>query len=466
MDWTATGVIVSAAIGVLGLVIAYKALKKQEPEKNNSVESSQINNETASNIRDQIATGNVVNIHKIEQIFRGFSLEEVDKLLEHKEKINEEKLKHLSEKETKKRKVIEKELVEVKKQRSELEVTVENKNEEIFELNSKLQALQGKIAPEKLNDAIDALDKGDTKVAELLLIEVLETKTNDSELLSTAAHLLGWIAYNDIDYEKALHYFLEAIKLQPEKSSSHNNIGNILGIIGRYKDAEYHLNKSIDIDQELYGENNREIIKPLIGLSNAYRNQNLFDKSEETLIRAYKIAKREFGDEHPTIGLIYSDLAVLATYQKKYDKAEKYNKKSLMIREKVFGREHHNVANNLNTMASLYALQGRNNDVIPLHRRVLRIREKDLGSNHYLVANSLNNLAVAYISIREYREADKNYKRAIKIIENVCGDESPELIVMLKNYATNLKRLNRHAMAKEIFARAEDIEKKTGINKS
>jgi len=66
------------------------------------------------------------------------------------------------------------------------------------------------------------------------------------------------------------------------------------------------------------------------------------------------------------------------------------------VYEKALSAEHPSVGTMLNNLALLYQDQDQYAQAEPLYSRSLAIREKTLGADHFLVGESLGNLASLY----------------------------------------------------------------------
>ncbi len=94
-----------------------------------------------------------------------------------------------------------------------------------------------------------------------------------------------------------------------------------------------------------------------------------------------------------------------------------------------------------------------------LYLAALKEAEK-FGNQDLRLALSLNNLARLYKTQGNYAQAEPLLRRALAIREKVLGSEHPDVASVLENYAVLLHRLNRHAKADKMEARAQAIRAK------
>ena len=90
--------------------------------------------------------------------------------------------------------------------------------------------------------------------------------------------------------------------------------------------------------------------------------------------QALKVAKENFGPDHPDVATSLNNLALLYDTQGNYAKAEPLYKRSLAISEKALGPDHPAVATSLENLAYLYRAQKRNKEALELDKRAKQIR--------------------------------------------------------------------------------------------
>jgi tetratricopeptide (TPR) repeat protein len=84
---------------------------------------------------------------------------------------------------------------------------------------------------------------------------------------------------------------------------------------------------------------------------------------------------------------------------------------------------------------------------------------KVFGARSVEVALSLNLVAVAYQRLGDDQEALNRYSEALAAIEGVVATDDPLLLTLIDNVAVSLRRQQRHADAKELFARIVAIRR-------
>ena len=235
-----------------------------------------------------------------------------------------------------------------------------------------LDRLKHDVQVPDLDQAKQALARGETASAEDLLVQTLAA---GKEQAGEAAFQLGELARHRIDYLKAYEYYLEAVRLQPRNPHYLSKAAEILYDLGRYGEAMPFLKQSLAIRKEMYGT------------------------------------------MHPNVAQCLNHLAGVHLAQGEYAEAESLYKESLAMRKKFFGSEHPTVAESLNNLGQLYYEQGQYAAAEQLYQQALAIYEKTLGHPHSEVATVLNNLANLYQAQSLYAKAKMEYEEALTIDE-------------------------------------------------
>jgi CHAT domain-containing protein/tetratricopeptide (TPR) repeat protein len=221
------------------------------------------------------------------------------------------------------------------------------------------------------------------------------------------------------------------------------------------------LNKrAIKIKKQTLGPDHPEVGKIMNNLAVLYWEQGRYAEAEPLYGQSLKIKVEALGLDHPAVAKSVKNLAILYQDQGRYEEAEQLYKRALAIKEKALGSEHPDVAISLNDLASLYHEQGRYVEAEPLYGRSLKIKEEALGSEHATLAYSLNDMASFYCDQGRYTEADSLYIRALAIREGAFGEEHPIVAQSLNDIADLFRRQGRYVEAEVLLERALAVREK------
>lgn len=176
--------------------------------------------------------------------------------------------------------------------------------------------------------------------------------------------------------------------------------------------------------------------------------------------RALALAEAKFGLDHPDVGTLLNNLALMYASRGRFAEAVPLYERSVSIREKALEPDHLDVGDMLNTLADFYERQGRYAEAESLLKRSLSIYEKAQGAYHPNVGKVLNNLAELYESQGRYAEAEAFLTRTVTIAEKALFPDHADVATSLNNLAGVYVRQGRYSEAEPLIRRALSIREK------
>jgi tetratricopeptide (TPR) repeat protein len=253
-------------------------------------------------------------------------------------------------------------------------------------------------------------------------------------------------AYKEGNYAEAEKQCMAALREtekfppnDPRIAASHNNLGEIYRVLGKYEEAEQHLEQALVVAKRVFGPDHPNVASSLNCIGVLYKHLERYAESEQCHKKAIVIREKALGPENPDFAIDLNNLATSYYFQGKYAESEATHKRALLIREKILGPEHSDTGQSLHNLAALLNIQGRCTEAEPLSKRAIEIYEKTLGPDHPELAMSINELALNYTTQGKYSEAESLLKRALTIFERALGPEHPETIICRDNYDDLLK---------------------------
>jgi tetratricopeptide (TPR) repeat protein len=221
------------------------------------------------------------------------------------------------------------------------------------------------------------------------------------------------------DYEKALSYFAEALKRNPNDADTYFQIGYCLGRLGRYSEAV-----------ELYRQ--AAIIKPddidtLNNLCVTYSSLGRYPEAIETCKQAIRI-KADLPEAYNNLGWVYQRLG-------RYQEAIELCKKALRIKPD-FALAHYNLGNN-------YIALKKFDEAIESFKQAIRINF-DYAEGHL-------NLGASYYQKGQYEEAIESYKEAVRL--------KPSLAEAHLNLGMTYLRIGNRGSALEEYKTLKSLDK-------
>jgi tetratricopeptide (TPR) repeat protein len=154
------------------------------------------------------------------------------------------------------------------------------------------------------------------------------------------------------------------------------------------------------------------------------------------------------GESHPDTAYCYD---CLAKYQRNTDmrQAEESFKKAIALCETLYGSCHSETADYYDNLAhTVYAREEDYQTALVWHEKALDARKKLYGDCHERVYISLVNIGSTHHNAGQFEEAIKYYEDALSVGETVYGIDSPNLIVLYKNFRKTILGLKLYHLDK------------------
>ncbi|CAF4147251.1 unnamed protein product [Adineta steineri] len=217
------------------------------------------------------------------------------------------------------------------------------------------------------------------------LYNILFEQTIDDDEKIFYYNQLGVVHWNQGDYEKAIWYYEEGLKIyqktlrsnHPAVAISYNNIGMVYGDMGEYSKALSYFEKALEIMQKTLPSN------------------------------------------HPAMAISYNNIGMVYGNMGEYSKALSYFEKALEIREKTLPANHPDLATSYNSIGSVFNSMGEYSKAVSYYKKEVEMYQKTLPSNHPSLATSYNNIAELYYSMKDYSKALSYLECALDIYQRV-----------------------------------------------
>jgi TonB family protein len=164
----------------------------------------------------------------------------------------------------------------------------------------------------------------------------------------------------------------------------------------------------------------RELAPALVDLGKLEQELGRPAEAERLLNEALEIGEREFGAEHPSLGVALNELSRLHIRQSNHARAKTVLERLLRI-TRTKGADHPDVATALAGLAVVQRGLGDDAAAEQLFRDALRIREKVLAPNHMAVVVTLEQLSETCATRGNFAEALALLQRALPTREAVLG---------------------------------------------
>ncbi|MDH5763783.1 MAG: tetratricopeptide repeat protein [Nitrospinota bacterium] len=312
------------------------------------------------------------------------------------------------------------------------------------------EKLSAQLPPDRIEQAKTAITDGDPALAESLLEKVVASRMQQS---AEASHLLGLLAKDRVDYEKAWQALVRTTKLMPDNPLFLNDAGLMACTLGYYDKAIKFLEKALDLVMRAHGPEYPPVATIWNNLGCAWDAKGKYDKAIGYYKKALASDLINFGPEHPDVALRWNNLG-LAWYNKgEFGKAIEYFEKALASDLKNLGPEHPQLAIHWNNLGSAWQDKGKTDKSIEYFEKALAIDLKTFGPEHPNVAVRWNNLGGAWAKKANYDKAIEYFKKALTSNIKIFGPEHP-------NVATGWNNLGSAWQGKEEYDTALEYHEK------
>ncbi len=189
--------------------------------------------------------------------------------------------------------------------------------------------------------ALSHLGEPDSAQKELESSLALFTSLNDKKMMASVLTEFGWLSKAQFDYEKALSFFLEALKISREVEDKDNTartlnyIGGIYNEQKQYEKAIEHYKEALALVEQLGIQ--RGISACLTNLASVYTKTKQFKEALDLHKKALQL-KREMGDKLGEARVL-SNMGTLNNELDEFSLAEVYFMEAKHIAEKIGDKE-------------------------------------------------------------------------------------------------------------------------------
>ena len=268
--------------------------------------------------------------------------------------------------------------------------------------------------------------------AEQVIGRLLERAPGTSPSRSAALTLRGFLRMNTGRNDKALEDLTEALNGYDEAAERdasksarcHAHLGTLYFNTGKYRQAEDHFLRSLDIRSKLHGERHPEIAAALNDLGLVY-GQTDPDKALGYYERALELYTEAYGQDHPKIAIASTNLGILFKKLDLLGDAVNTFTSALDIWKRVYPQGHPNQALVLSYLAQTYSQMGDARSASGYFRKSLEQYRRAYGTKHPDIAAVCNQLAMFHAQAGRYDSALFRLQEAFAANSEVFRNEGP-----------------------------------------
>lgn len=244
--------------------------------------------------------------------------------------------------------------------------------------------------------------------------------------------------------EKAAENIEEELIGQPEvEASVRSTLGNTYVNLGEYDKGKPFLDKSYNLNKNIYGEQSKETAESIHDLGLYYDWVGDYKKADSLYGKSISIFRKVLEEPAKIFGDALNNHGIIKMHFSEYDVAEKLYLEAIEISKKVEGEKTRNMAVMLNNLAYNYTDAGNFDDGRKYYKRSLAILLEVLGENRPEVGTAYNNIAWLDMQQNQYDSAEVYLERSYRLKYNLKGEDHPDVGLALNNIGVlNIRKEN------------------------
>jgi serine/threonine protein kinase len=227
-------------------------------------------------------------------------------------------------------------------------------------------------------------------------------------------------------------------------------IGDTYNALGRFKEAEQHLQRSVRLRTAHLGTDHPDTLASKQSLAELYVADGQYAKAEALLREVTQARTARLGAGHLDTVESKNALALLYAEQSRLRKAEPLAREVVQARTATLGPTHLSTLDSKHILALIYRDQDRDDLAEPLLREVLRARTAKLGLDHPDTLASKRNLAALYYNRGQYAKCEQLEAEVVQISRVKLGTDHPTTLGYLSDLAQAYEMEGRFDKAKQL----------------
>ncbi|WP_296618411.1 CHAT domain-containing protein [Marivirga sp.] len=290
-------------------------------------------------------------------------------------------------------------------------------------------------AAENISESLQVLEKFDGDFNVVYYIKALETY---AKLMS----IKGFFDEAEDALELSQKLYANTIP-SPEYNPliASQEMASVYMKVGKYGETDQILTKALKRNKDLYGNDSRKLILPMVDFGRLQLIKGDYTKTEELGRRALEISENVFGEKSTKNAPAILLLGELYETIGDYDKSEEFYKRAISILENQFGRNHVDVATSISKLAIVMFYKG-NEDSKEIQDLLFEAKEiigKRFSVKSPLYADLLKDLARFFISENKLEDALSFLEQSETIWKEKAGRRN------------NIKAADIHILRGDIF---------------
>ncbi|CAF0870620.1 unnamed protein product [Adineta steineri] len=295
--------------------------------------------------------------------------------------------------------------------------------------------------------------------------EVLVNETTNERDKASIYYQLGWIKYNQGEYQEALSSHEKALTIRQQLlppnhrnlGDSYNRIGSVYYSMGDYPKALSYFEKALVIRQQSLPSNHPHLGASYNNIGLVYYNMGDYSKALSYFEKDLAIGQQSLPSNHPDLAKSYNNIGLMYDSMGDYSKALSYYEKALTIKQQSLPSNHYSLAMSYNNIGSVYDSMGDYAKALSYYEKALAIQQQSLPSNHPDLAYSYKGIGIVYRNMRDYPKALSSLEKALAIRQQSLPSNHPDLSTSYNNIGLVYEDMADYSKAHSFYEHAVQI---------
>lgn len=269
-------------------------------------------------------------------------------------------------------------------------------------------------------------------------------------------------------FEKAEDLISESIQNNSVIAGLYNNISWLYLNLQQLDDAFNYAMQSLEIQREIYGENDRRLMGVYQSLGLIANDLARYEEAEQYSLKLLELAETHLEPDHPTMALVHNQLAII--YETRFKYKDALNQMITMV--DVTTKNYQKTGNPqflaiaYNNTGNLYHQLHEFSLAEPYFEKALALHQQNYGIDDIGIVQSLSHLASTKLFLEKYEEADSLFKLAYQK-QQVLENENIRILADLESQMGDLYAFQEdHQIAIEWFQKSLDHYASSGIEEN
>ncbi|MBL8880055.1 MAG: serine/threonine protein kinase [Phycisphaerales bacterium] len=248
-------------------------------------------------------------------------------------------------------------------------------------------------------------------------------------------------------YEQARELLTQCIELARglgevyrwQLGSAIHELASVTENIDGPKASEPLLRESLEIYQQVLGDDHPETALVRVDLADSLRQMGQFDEALRLIAEARRVFGVSYGDQpHPRLGYVLTVESLVFRERRDYEASERAGREALALRRQLYSSPHRDTVSSLNNLATLLTDMRRYDESAALLHEAIDMATAMQPYQDPKIGTMYNNLGRALFFKGDHAEALEALRDALELDEQRLGPNTEAVIEDLKGISFTL----------------------------